>query len=314
MNVPGIASPSRTWLFPEGSTEAPMETVLALANSSGRDATAMLSFLGDRGRIRTADVRIAPGARALVNLAEMVPGGGVSTIVESDQPLVAERLTFMNNRSAMDGTVGSVAASATWSFADANTMAGSDAWLVLMNPSDVDATVQARFFNEAGPAGERTYSVGGRSRAPIRLTDELPDARFGIVLSSDQPIVAERSEYLNDGTHPTASLSVMGATDTSLQWVFPEGASIAAHSETIAVLNAGDGAANVRFELIGDKGRVATRDTRVPAQATVVFDVPRDAAESTLSTRVVSDRPIVVERQIRLGGGRGATGSSGIRL
>jgi hypothetical protein len=313
-NVAGLAAPSNTWLFPEGSTEAPTETLLALANPSGRDAGASLTFLGERGKIGTADVRLAQGARTLVNLAEMVPGGGVSTIVEADQPLVAERLSYIGNRSAVDGTTGSTAASKTWSFADANTTDGSDAWLILMNPAKVDATIQARFFNQSGPIGERTYSVTGWSRSPIRLTDEFPGARFGIVLSSDQPIVAERSEYLNDGSNPIASLSVLGVAAPSPNWIFPEGASVTALSETIAVLNSGESVAAVQFELTGDKGRAATRSLQVPPQSTVVFDVPRDAAESTLSTRVTSDQPISVERQIRLGGGRGATGSSGIRL
>jgi hypothetical protein len=255
-NISGIVAPSRTWFFPEGSTESPMETLVALANPGTRDALTTMTFLGDRGTLRSADIRLARGARALVNLADMVPPGGVSTVVDSDEPLVAERITFINNRTAGDGTTGSVAASTTWAFSDANTTLGVDTWMILLNPADVEGTVLAKFFTDSGPMGERTYTIPARSRMPIHLNDEAPDARFGIVLSTDQPIVAERSEYLNDGTNPVSSLSVLGATDPGTSWLFPEGASQDAKSETIAVLNAGDSQSTVRFEFFGDKGRV----------------------------------------------------------
>ncbi|MFN0073553.1 MAG: DUF5719 family protein [Chloroflexota bacterium] len=314
VSASAIVSPSRTWFFPEGSTEAPQETLVALANPGSRDALATLTFFGDRGQIRTSDVRLARGARVLVNLAELVPPGSVSTVVESDQPLVAERLTFMNNRAAGDGLAGSVSASTSWSFSDANTTPGSDAWLILLNPTDLDATVQARLMGVSGPIGERTYSVSARSRSAIYLNDDVPESRFGIVLNTDQPIVAERAEFVRENGSAVASVSVMGTTDAATSWAFPEGASPSAQSETIALLNAGERTAVTRLELIGEKGRVTTREVRIAPLSTSVFDVPRDASESTLSIRVISDRPVTVERQIRFGAGRGATGSSGIRL
>lgn len=314
LTTSAVAAPSRTWFFAEGSTEAPLETLIALFNPNSRESSAKLTFFGDRGRLRTADVRLAPGARTVVNLAEMVSSGGVSTVIETEQPLVAERVTFLNGRSAGDGAIGSVAASATWSFADANTTPGSDSWLVLLNPTDVDATVQARMLGASGSLGERTYSVPARARLPILLNQEFPEQRFGIVLGSDQPIVAERSEYLNEGNGPIASASVIGTIDAGSAWTFPEGAGQSAQSASIALMNASDTPAAVRLDLIGDKGRVTNRDVRVSPQSTHVFEIPRDASESTLSVRVNADRPITVERQIRLSPGKGATGSGGIRL
>jgi len=308
-------SPSRLWMFPEGTTEAPRETLLIVRNTSSQDARATLTLVGDRGRLHSTDLRIARGARAVINLAESSPvSAPISTILEVDQPVLAERMTFMNDRTAGDGGAGVTLGATSWYFADASTLAGTDSWLVILNPGNVDATIQTRMFGDNGAAGDRTYVVPAQSRRAVFLNQELPlGSRFGLLISSDVPVAAERTEYWTDGASISGSMSTVGVTEPATSWAFPEGTS-SGNQESISIVNPGNVATTAHLELSGEQGRVGARDVTIQPQSRISLDLSADMTENALSVRVTADRPVAVERQIRLNGGRGGTGSSGIRL
>lgn len=306
-----VSDPARQWYFPEGSTEAPSETTLALRNVGQTDARATLTFISDRGQVDTAEVDLARGARTVVNLMELLPPVPISTVVESDQPILAERLTLRNGRAGGDGGAGASMASSTWYFADACTADGVDAWLVLLNPGTAEATVRARLYSEHGPVGEREYRLQAGTRRPIHLNEDVPDGRFALVLSADQPIVAERTEFVGPGPSPDGMSSMIGATELGTSWAFPEGL---AGGETISILNPGEALGTARVEVFGERGRLSSREVRLSGESRAVIDIDDDAPGSAVSVRITADRPIVAEREIRLSDGRGETASLGIRL
>ncbi len=85
---------SEKWYLPEGATHLFNQYVL-VANPSGQTAQVKFTFMGAAGVIDEYEVNIPPGRRYTVNVNNRVGSEGqVSTVVESNIPVVAERAMY----------------------------------------------------------------------------------------------------------------------------------------------------------------------------------------------------------------------------
>jgi hypothetical protein len=195
----GIATLSRRWQFAEGTTEDGFQYTLQVLNPNNQAASTSATFMGPDGRTETRRYAIPPRSQLSINVNEIVPDLGVSAMVESDRPVAVERALVFN-----DGRAGTVGPGATeprfrWAFVDGRT---SDAtyYIAVNNPGRTRARVTVELRFGGGATGRQSFDVAPGARYTLAVHEPYPnESAVTAIVSSTQPIVAERSLYPGGG-------------------------------------------------------------------------------------------------------------------
>jgi hypothetical protein len=174
----------------------------------------------------------------------------------------------------------------------------------VQNPGDEEANVQLFYQTPTGEEDGPEITLAPHTRETRNVADVLPNEwSVSTRVVSDQPVIAERAMYWNTlaGVYRQAAHGSIGVTAPAENWYLAEGSTGIGEQgsfETwIEVQNPGDEEANVQLfyqtpagEEDGPEITLAphTRETRNVADV-----VPN---EFSVSTRVVSDQPVIAER------------------
>jgi len=201
--APGVWGPwsarlaYRTWYLAEGCTCRPFDTWVLIMNPNEGSASVTVTFMKEDGSTVERRYRVAPQSRFNLFANEVVPEAAISTRVDSDVPVFVERAMWFghdgNNSPGVNG------ASRTWYLAEGYTGAGTDTWLLVMNPNSTGTTATLRFMKEDGVVVERTYTLPPTSRLSIYANEVVPNVSFSTRVAADQPVVVERSMYFGQG-------------------------------------------------------------------------------------------------------------------
>ncbi|MHB8990235.1 MAG: peptidoglycan recognition protein family protein, partial [Chloroflexota bacterium] len=123
------------------------------------------------------------------------------------------------------------------------------------------------------------------------------------------PIVVERSTYFAGGR---GGHNVVGSPTLSREWYLPEGSTRQPFTEEVAILNPGDRGARLAVTFMKVDGTTIAREFAMNPTSRLTLRVNDLAPEAEVSTRVLSDVPIAVERSMYFANGLGGTGSFGI--
>jgi hypothetical protein len=284
---------------------------IGLVNPSATDtAKVQLTYLTESGERVTQRVALAPMQRRTITANEVLPnvGGGISTIVESDRPVSADRFMEWGSGGYGSSLSGSAASpSRTWYFAEGATNLFS-LYYLLLNPAETPAQVTITYLQELGPPVTRTYTVAAKTRATIVVNDDpaLAYSSVAAVVTSDVPIVAERSMYLSSPTEIfTAGAAGLGATQPATSWSFAEGAPGGFFDEFLLIANPGDTPTTATIVYRRADGVSATAAYAVPAQTRRTVYVNDEIANnpalaamagSTMSATITAPVPIVAEQ------------------
>lgn len=227
---------------------------------------------------------------------------------EAENPFAAERLTTWGKgvvRGAHAST-GAAAPGYLWTFAEGTTQARIQSFYLLSNPGETPAHVAIDYLCAQAFPGTRRHTVPSRSRLTVWVNQEgspLDAAECGAIVTSDQPIVAERSMYLLDNGQFTAGTSATGMSMTAVlgqTWYAPAGATVDPFDMFMTLVNPVPTAhcdAEVTY-LLPDQTAIS-RVHRVDRRLTIWVDHedPRLAQAGAVATRVhCPTGPIVVER------------------
>ena len=304
----GVSAPSTTWYMAEGSTRAGFDTWILLQNPLSAPANVTLTFLTSDGKRITSPLLVPPGTRRSVYVNQIVPNADLSTIVSSDQPIVAERAMYFGD----GGGHGSLAASQlarSWYLADGTTGGGYDSWILAMNPNSTTANIKVTYMLEDGSTVAGYYAIPPSSRFSIYVNNVITAARFGARVESDQPIAVDSSEYFGGGR---GGESVVATPQLSQDWYLPEGSTKAPFHETLAVLNPSDRPASLSVTFMKVDGNSEVRNFTLNPTSRLTLDINKLLPDTEASVRVASDVPVAVERSMQFAGGLGGTSSFGI--
>ncbi len=96
----GVAAASTKWYLAEGCTRSGFDTWLCVLNPGAQSANLNISFLTPKGNEFQLKAQVSALSRYTLNVADVVgEGKDVSTVIESDLPVVAERPMYFNYRS-----------------------------------------------------------------------------------------------------------------------------------------------------------------------------------------------------------------------
>jgi len=205
----GTATPARSWFLAAGSSRNGFDTWLLVHNPDSAPASATVSFMTETGAVVTQPMFVPPHGRASLYTDPLLPDSGYGMRVDSDRPIVVERsIYFANGQAGFDATA--VPAPATEWFLPAGETTGSfEEQLVVLNPQSHPANVQVELRRQDGAdAPPLRFTLGQTTQATIDVNPLAPDASVALHVTSDLPIVVERTSFF---ARPTG----LGATDST---------------------------------------------------------------------------------------------------
>ena len=148
-------------------------------------------------------------------------------------PVIAERAMYFGSTptrlwSGGHESPGVSQASTSWFHAEGATGAFFDTFILLGNPQDDPANVTLDFLLESGETVtvQRDVPAKGRVTVPIEAEDDprLQAGAVSTVVTSDRPIVSERSTYWSGDAHAVGRRSQqLRLTQTATSWGLAEG-------------------------------------------------------------------------------------------
>jgi len=106
----GLPEAHMTFMLPDGQTSAGWETWTLVENTNPGAVTVRITYLPqDGGKSVSFTSEIPKGSRATFNMADKVPSGRASILVQSldgARPIMVERAMYVNNRGAGTDTIG----------------------------------------------------------------------------------------------------------------------------------------------------------------------------------------------------------------
>jgi subtilisin family serine protease len=304
----GARSPSRTWFLAEGSTQPPFDTWVLIQNPNPATANAHLTFMLESGGTIETDQPLPPHSRMSLDLNDILPAVGFATAVEADLPIVVERSMYFAGGGGGHGTLGVKTPGQTWFLAEGDTRPGFDTWILLQNPSPAVANVKITFFKEDATSAVAYYALDPSTRLSLFANTVVPNTTFGARIEADQPIIVERSLYVagGQGGHNSAALPI-----PNTEWYVPDGSPRRARRETIALVNPHPEPAQADVTFTRADGQPPIEQTFVlRPNSRFTVDVNRFVPSGDVATRILTDKPIVVERSTYLE--RGATNAPGL--
>ena len=324
---------SREWFIAEGSTGGGFDTWILLQNQQEEQAKVKLTFTTDDGPSKPLSISIEPESRTSIRVADYVPDTwGVSSIIEADNPILAERSMYWDKTRIGDtdipgtpqpyemkggssnlgvpvealtgeGTLNATGGRSNY-FPEGATAGGFDTWVLLVNPNEQEAHAKVTLMTGEGATMEKDLTVGALSRQTVHLDELLPNAfEVATEVTSDVPLVAERSMYWD----PDAAIlepyqmigghSNAGSPTANKNWFLAEGATAGGFDTYILLQNPNDSKAAVTTEFMVEDGVAKKAKMTMAPMSRATIKVSDYVADNfQVSARVTSDRSIVVER------------------
>lgn len=300
-----------TRYFAEGASSDFFRTRFALLNATGQPTTATVRFQlpAPQPEVVTSVDLTGLQRVTLDPLAYGLTNAEFSTVIESTQPLIADRTMTWDATGYGSHAETSIGRPGTkWYLAEGATLAGFELFYLVQNPTDTAAQVEVRYLLPA-PAVPfvRIYTVAPRSRFNIWVNLEDPvlaSTEMSAVFTSlnDVPVIVERAMYRSTpGLQFSAGHESAAVEAPSLQWYFAEGATGSFFDLFFLIANPGAQQAVVEGRYLLPDGSVVTRTYPVAPNSRFNIWVDQETAELAdtalgASFQVTNGVPVIVER------------------
>lgn len=318
----GSTGAGKTWYFAEGTTRRGFDEYLCVFNPSDRVAILDVDYMLSEGEARRLRYELGPRSRTTIDVARQVPANAdVSMLLESSEPVVAERAMYFEYKGAWSGAhavAGADRARDQWYFAEGCTRPGFDTYLCLFNPGGREARVDIDYLCGDGTSVTRTgVPVAAGSRGTVAVHGEDPglgrfddyrgDVSMRVRSTNGVEIVAERPMYFEYRPYLNGGHDVVGAAAPAGSWYFAEGCTRPGFDTYLCLSNPGTRQASVDVEYQCGDGRVERRAgiaVKPRSRVTIpIHEEPdgtgrRDGPAGDLGIKVSSTNgvPVVAER------------------
>ena len=297
-----------TWYVAEGSTTGGFETWILVQNPGSGTAHVSFTYMTGEGEKEGPATDVLPGSRVSVNVADTVETMEVSTEVTSDKPVVVERALYFNQSQCATGSLGATSADTNWYVAEGSTTGGFETWILVQNPGSEPAEASFMYYTDTGMAFGPVITVQPGCRRSVNVADTVETLQVSTGVTSDNPVVVERALYFNDRQCATGSL---GASFTGTTWYLAEGSTWGGFETWILMQNPEDETAHVTLTYMTGKGELQGPAFDLAPGCRKSVKVADTVETYNVSTRVTSDKPVVVERALYYNERQCATGSVG---
>ena len=301
------AGPAQTWYLAEGSTLHGFDTYVLMANPNASAATVNVIYNTSRGRIpRTLPITVPASSRVTLNVTQDVPNVEVSTILQSNVSIVAERAMYWNNRIEGTDSVGVTAASKTWYLAEGSTAFGFETWVLIQNPGTAAANVDVTYMTSKGIVKKPTFPIAAGQRYTIDVGRDVGFCDVSTKVESDQDIICERSMYWDSrrGGHDS-----IGVTSPSKTWYLAEGSTAWGFTTYLLLQNPSeDKPATVDVTYMTKFGPAYEPTFTMGPGSRKTIRVNDSVSNEETSIMVDSDKGVIAERAMYWDNGTGRAG------
>jgi hypothetical protein len=303
---------SRTWYFAEGS-QGFFATFLLLVNPQEMSNGVTVRFLREGNTPITKTYTMLPRQRLTID------AGSVPELVDTSfgievaftEPGMAERAMYFGRRALWDAgheSAGAVAPATDWYLAEGATGAFFETFVLVANPSNIDAKVTMTYLPEGAATVTRTHQVPANGRLTVNIEQEDTSlANFGAIgtrVTSTAPVIVERSQYwpwTPDQWYEAHNS--FGEIATATHWGLAEGrAGGGSGYRTYIMLTNSDtsATAHVTMTFLREGGTPVIKQFEVAPASRLTVDVGNaqvpEITDGAFGTDIVSDVPIAVER------------------
>ena len=177
--------------------------------------------------------------------------------------------------------------------------------MLVQNPNDSDANVTLTYMTPGGPVEEPAFTMGANSRKTIRVKDDpaVSNTDLSTMVSSDKPIIAERSMYWGSETPlGEAMRDSIGLDFPHMAFMLPDGQTGTTRKTYTLVQNPNPGAVTVRVTYLAAGGGTPVSFTdEIPSNTRRTYSMGDKVPSGRASILVESldgARPIMVERSM----------------
>lgn len=321
---------NKTWYFAEGRVGKGFRQYLTIENPSSAVCAANVQYSytpdGSQPTNKTVSIAVNPYSRLTQSVNNDLgykdtgtTAASVATVITvnatstpSCTGLVAERpIYFLNFRGIASGTdvLGSTRLSTTYSFADVPGGAGTISYLTVLNPNTVAANVSVTYYANGVAVGTQTVVIPASARGTLAPSTLNLPPHVAAVLTSNQPVVAERPTYFSgvpiNGRTVSGAYDIIGASSLASDWLFAEGYTSATTQEylTIANVDPAKASANVTVTLKSKTGATQSFPLTVAANSQTIWNVNTNntfaGSSPEVSAEVTSQgAKIIVQREM----------------
>ncbi len=191
-------------------------------------------------------------------------------------------------------------------------------YITLMNPGTAKANAKIEFMNEKAEKKTVNWTVKPGSRSTVFVNQHMPGVGLSTRVTSDVPIICERSMYFNFQGKWKGGTNSCGATAPSRHWYLAEGYTAPNFDEYVTVQNPGKSDVRVDMTFMREGGTPINRSFEAKAESRFtlnVKDVP-GLENASVSTEVNATGDVICERSMYFNyngfiGGHNAVGVNG---
>lgn len=316
------ASPLSTWYLAEGSNAWGFSTDINVENPNSTEVTARLTILVNADQSPTGngiasrrDITLAAESGTVV-FAAIPDGVDFSTKVECLEglPIAVDRTMRFGISVPRSGvhtaiyepcgahcSIGVNAPANHWYLPEGSSAWGFECWTLIMNPDKKPANVTLKYMVEG--SGPRSFKkvVPPFSRATFNMQDDIGEADASIEVTSDQPVIAERSMYTFADEAQTwireGTVSI-GATTTAKDCYLAEGSTAWGFTTYVLIQNPNEVEAQVKLTCDTTDGAITLDSFTLSANSrrTVRLNDLIPATDSSIQLH--SDQGIAAERSM----------------
>ena len=297
-----------TWYLAEGSTDYGFSTYISIENPTTSHLNANLTYMMSGGATKEQAVGIPAMSQVTVNPTEVVGEADFSTVVECVQgkTIAVDRTMTWTGPGAPSqeghNSIGVTSPEETWYLPEGSSEWGFETWTLVQNPGNRDAEVTLIYMIEGSGPRSLTRKVPAHSRVTYSMTSDIGQADASTMVSSNVPVIAERSMYRNDRREGHCSI---GATSPADTFYLAEGTTAWGFTTYVLVQNPNDTDAGVTITYMTPEGPKEQPSFTMPpsSRKTIRVNDVGDVSNTDLSTMVASDVPVIAERAMYWGAG-----------
>jgi autotransporter-associated beta strand protein len=327
-----VSRPSTNWFFAEGS-QGFFQTFVLIINPATTPTDVTFTFLRENERSVVKTMRLGASSRLTLHAGDVpeLVDRSFGIAISATQPIMAERAMYFGTTpgrlwSGGHESAGVTEPSSSWFLAEGATGGFFDTFILMSNPQPTPAKVTVRYLLDTGETVTVPKTILANARLTTNIEAEadarLRNAAVSTVVTSDVPIIVERSMYWPGAVRPWGEAhNSFGVVSAGTTWGLAEGrVGGALNFHTFVLLaNPQANAADVRVTFLREKGEPIVQNYTVPPTSRFNIDtsgVPglKDESFGALIS-VRNGVPIIVERSmywdvngIAFSGGTNATG------
>lgn len=227
--------------------------------------------------------------------ADLGPKVSAGAVIDTDVPIVAERVVFhYGDGSDVPGTT---TPANIWYFANGNTSRAYREYVAVENPNKSAIQIAAHFLPTHHAAFTITRNMPATSRTTIKVSQYVPKDAVGVIITSNSPIVANRTIFIKHGMN-----SKIGVTAPQRTWYFAAGPTDGAARHWIGVINPFNRRSYITLHAYGPGGsELGTVTGWLKPYARVGYLMNKVAHQTDVAIALTASQPIVAEQTTYIG-------------